>query len=168
MRSPINPCAVTQVEQNCLSAHPDTTAPQGTPVDEPISYDAFDAFIIVVQPRGLRNRYAARYSRESLLSKHEEAGALRVNVNRQGEARSTSGKNGAAEVHAAINPVRPSCFWPEGERTRPIFSIRENLKRERERKKRNAKNNKRSKSKMMMKEDVLSVQLTFKFPLEKN
>lgn len=39
---------------------------------------------------GLRNRYAARYSRESLLSKHEEAGALRVNVNRQGEARSTS------------------------------------------------------------------------------
>lgn len=60
-------------------------------VDEPISCDAF----IVAQPRGLRNRYAARYSRESLLSKHEEAGALRVNVNRQGEARSTSGKNGA-------------------------------------------------------------------------
>lgn len=80
MRSSINRYASRRIPMQLQGA-----------VDEPISCDAF----IVAQPRGLRNRYAARYSRESLLSKHEEAGALRVNVNRQGEARSTSGKNGA-------------------------------------------------------------------------
>lgn len=92
MRSPINRMLLRKLSEtvgasqcNCTARNP------GRRADIVRRLDAF----IAVQPRGLRNRHAARYSRESLLSKHEEAGALRVNVNRQGEARSTSGKNGA-------------------------------------------------------------------------
>lgn len=49
-----------------------------------------------VQPRDsrLHNHCAARCSRESLLSKLSEVGALRVNVNRQGKSRSTPRKSG--------------------------------------------------------------------------
>lgn len=91
-------CAVTQVEQKCRCIQMQLHCKEARSTSR---YRTTARRLSWRSLAGLRNRYAARYSRESLLSKHEEAGALRVNVNRQGKARSASGKNGAVEVHAA-------------------------------------------------------------------